>query len=41
MNRNERYILFSGIIIAASLYAYQFMEQPIGLGMSQPRKPLV
>ena len=32
MNRNERYILFSGIIIAASLYAYQFMEQPIGLG---------
>jgi len=32
MNRNERYILFSGILIAASLYAYQFMEQPIGLG---------
>jgi len=32
MNRNERYILFSGIIVAASLYAYQFMDQPIGLG---------
>ena len=32
MNRNERYILFSGIIIAASLYAYQFMDQPISLG---------
>ena len=32
MDRNQKFILLFGFIALASLYAYQSMEQPIGLG---------